>query len=143
MNQEKIVIPGYLRISKIVAYIMYAWVLIGVISLTLRTFLLAFSANPSTPFVKFVYNTSADYLNPFRGIFPAKTVGETGYFDVAAMFAIIIYLFVMWGFSALIHYLQNKIDISRKEQERALNQKVMLANSRPRTSSRSKKTSRK
>ncbi len=143
MNQEKIVIPGYLRISKIVAYIMYAWVLIGVISLTLRTFLLAFSANPSTPFVKFVYNTSADYLNPFRGIFPAKTVGETGYFDVAAMFAIIIYLFVMWGFSALIHYLQNKIDISRKEQEKALNQKVLLANSRPRTSSRSKKTSRK
>ncbi len=119
-QDQQIHIPGYLRISKIIAYIMYIWVLIGVISLTLRVFLLAFSANPNTPFVEFIYKTSADYLNPFRGIFPSKAVGETGYFDVASMFAIIIYLFIMWGFSALIHYLQYKIDLSRKEQEKQI-----------------------
>lgn len=127
MADNKIVIPGYLRISKVIAYIMYVWVLIGVISLTLRTFLLAFSANPTTPFVKFVYNTSADYLNPFRGIFAPKAIGETGYFDVAAMFAIIIYLFIMWGFSSLIHYLQFKIDMSVKEQQKNLDRKTRRA----------------
>lgn len=119
-TSNKVVIPGYLRISKVIAYILYAWVLIGVITLVLRVFLLAFSANPATPFVEFIYKTSADYLNPFRGIFPSKPVGETGYFDVAAMFAIIIYLFVMWGFSSLIHYLQYKIDLSRSEQEKQI-----------------------
>lgn len=119
-ENQQVQIPGYLRISKVIAYILYAWVLIGVITLTLRVFLLAFSANPSTPFVEFIYKTSADYLNPFRGIFPSKPVGETGYFDVASMFAIIIYLFIMWGFSSLIHYLQYKIDVSRKEQEKQI-----------------------
>lgn len=119
-NNQQVSIPSYLRISKIIAYILYVWVLAGVISLTLRVFLLAFSANPSTPFVEFIYKTSSDYLNPFRGIFPSKPLGETGYFDVAAIFAIIIYLFIMWGFSALISYLQNKIDISRKQQEKQI-----------------------
>jgi uncharacterized protein YggT (Ycf19 family) len=140
MNDNKIVIPGYLRISKIVAYVLYIWVLIGVISLTLRTFLLAFSANPSTPFVEFVYKTSADYLNPFRGIFPSKPIGETGYFDVASVFAIIIYLFIMWGFSSLISYVQFKIDASKKEQEKLLNQKAQAVRTaqqpRPRPATR-------
>lgn len=129
-NNQQIKVPAYLKISKVIAYILYIWVLIGVISLTLRVFLLVFSANPDTPFVQFIYKTSADYLNPFRGIFPPKPVGETGYFDVAAVFAIIIYLFIMWGFSALISYLQNKIDLTRAEQEK----QILLAN---RQSSRS------
>ncbi len=117
--------PGYLRVSKVIAYIMYAWTLIGVITLSLRVFLLAFSANSTTPFVKFIYNTSADYLEPFRGIFPAKPVGQTGYLDIAALFAIIIYLLIMWGFSELISYLQYKIDQSKKQQREQ--QKVRLA----------------
>ncbi len=122
--------PAYLRVSKVIAYIMYAWTLIGVITLSLRVFLLAFSANATTPFVKFIYNTSADYLEPFRGIFPAKPVSQTGYLDVASLFAIIIYLLIMWGFSELISYVQYKIDKSKKTQREQ--QKVRLATqSRP------------
>lgn len=103
-------VPGYLRISKVIAYILYAWVFFGVIVLGLQVFLLAFSANPATPFVHFIYRTSADYLEPFRQIFPPHQVSDTGYLDVAAVFAIIIYLLIAWGFSSLIHYIQFKID---------------------------------
>jgi uncharacterized protein YggT (Ycf19 family) len=103
-------VPMYLNISKVMAYVMYAWVMIGVITLGLRVFLLALSANTDVPFVRFIYNTSADYLTPFRGIFPSKEFGATGYLDVAAIFAVIIYLFVGWGFSALITFLQSKVD---------------------------------
>jgi uncharacterized protein YggT (Ycf19 family) len=120
VKNNEIVIPAYLRISKVIAYLLYAWVIIGVVSLVLRVFLLAFSANPTTPFVEFIYKLSSDYLQPFRGIFPAKPVGETGYLDIAAMFAIIVYLFVMWAFSALIHYLQFKIDQTQAEQEKQI-----------------------
>ena len=74
-DSQQVQIPGYLRISKIIAYILYAWVLIGVITLTLRVFLLAFSANPSTPFVEFIYKTSADYLNPFNHYLSVHHVG--------------------------------------------------------------------
>ena len=94
-QNQSITIPAYLRVSKIIAYLVYAWVIIGVVSLTLRVFLLAFSANAATPFVEFVYRTSADYLQPFRGIFPAKDIGETGYLDVAALFAVIMYPFLI------------------------------------------------
>ena len=109
-------VPAYLRVSKIIAYLMYAWVFIGIIALSLRVFLLAFSANIGTPFVEFVYRTSADYLQPFRNIFPPRQIGETGYFDVAAIFAIIIYLIVAWGFSSLVGYIQYHIDKEKSRQ---------------------------
>lgn len=110
MESSKVKVPAYLTIGKVITYAMYAWVLFGIIVLGLRVFLLAFSANASTPFVNFVYNTSATFLQPFRGIFPPKAIGETGYLDVAALFAIIIYALVGWGFSALTHYIQSKIN---------------------------------
>lgn len=118
--EKKIVIPSYLRISKIIAFVMYAWVFAGIVLMGLRVFLLLFSANPTTPFVEFVYRTSADYLEPFRGIFPPRAVSETGYFDVAALFAIIIYLLLAWGFSALLQYIQYRIDKITEEQKENL-----------------------
>lgn len=116
--QQEIKVPGYLQISKILGYVMYAWVFFGIIVLGLRVFLLAFSANTSTPFVEFIYRTSADYLEPFRGIFPSKSISETGYLDVAAIFAIIIYLLIGWGFSAFIRYIQSRIS-AFEDQETA------------------------
>lgn len=101
-------LPAYYKIGKIIAYAMYLWVIFGIIMLGLRVFLLAFSANSSTPFVNFIYTTSQSFLNPFRGIFPPKSVGETGYLDVAALFAIIIYALLGWGFKALIDFVQAK-----------------------------------
>lgn len=103
-------VPGYLSVSRIIAYIVYAWAFIAVVVLALRVFLLAFSANASTPFVEFVYRTSADYMAPFRDIFPVKPLSETGYFDVAALFAIIMYLLLAWLISSVIHLIQHKID---------------------------------
>lgn len=108
-KNNKVEIPAYLNVGKVLTYAMYAFVIFAEIVLAFRVFLLAFSANPSSPFVKFIYNTSADFLQPFRGIFPPKAVGETGYLDVSAMFAIIVYGLIAWGFSALIGYINHKI----------------------------------
>ncbi len=107
---KEVNVPGYLSVSKIIAYIVYAWAMIAVVLLGLRVFLLAFSANINTPFVEFVYRTSADYMAPFRDIFPVKPISETGYFDVAALFAIIMYLLFAWLVSSVIHLIQGKID---------------------------------
>lgn len=117
-------VPGYLRISRILAYVMYAWVIFGIIVLLLRVFLLAFSANLAAPFAEFVYRTSNDYLQPFRGIFPPKELGETGYLDVAALFAIIVYLFIAWLFSSLVGYVQHKIDENVEEQKQGFKAKL-------------------
>ena len=121
--QKEIKVPGYLKIGKVVTLLLYIWVMFGVIVLGLRVFLLAFSANAATPFVQYIYKTSADYLAPFRGIFPSKPVGETGYLDIASIFAIIMYLLFAWLVSAGINYIQSKID-TIKEQEAARKKKV-------------------
>lgn len=118
---KEIHVPAYLKAGKIIGYAMYIWVVFGIIVLGLRVFLLAFSANPDTPFVEFIYNTSATFLQPFRGIFPPKSVSETGYLDVASIFAMIIYGLIGWGFSSFTSYFQDKIDqykAAAKEQMR-------------------------
>lgn len=120
MNDElkkEIKVPGYLKVGKVISWLLYIWVIYGIVVLSIRVFLLAFSANATTPFVKFIYNSSADYLGPFRGIFPARSVGETGYLDIAALFAIIMYLLFVWLVSAGINYIQSKIDILGDEEK--------------------------
>ena len=118
MEENKIKIPAYLSVGKIILYAMYIWILFGIIVLGLRVFLLAFSANTTTPFVNFIYNTSNTFMQPFREIFPPKAVSETGYLDVAAVFAMIIYGLIGWGFSALIHWIQNKIDVYKLQAKK-------------------------
>lgn len=115
MNElKKSPVPSYLTVGKVIGYAMYIWVIYGLIVLGISVFLQAFAANPETPFVKFIYNASATFMEPFRGIFPSKPVGQTGYIDVAAIFAMIIYSFIGWGFSALIDYIQSKINAVKR-----------------------------
>ncbi|HEX5394934.1 MAG TPA: YggT family protein [Candidatus Saccharimonadales bacterium] len=114
--------PGFLKFSKVIVWLLYLWILFGIIMLVLRVFLLAFSANTATGFAHFVINTSDDYLQPFRGIFPPHKVGDTGYLDVSALFAIIILLFVAWGFNTLISYIQDKIDLSKDTQQHEIDE---------------------
>lgn len=132
-QRAEIQVPAYLRLSKLLVWALYFWVVIGIASLVLRVFLLAFSANMSAGFAQFVANVSSDYLAPFRGIFPAKQIGTTGYLDVSALFAIIVYLFVAWGFGALISYVQHKIDNTVYDQKQEIAEKkrrVQLADSK-------------
>jgi uncharacterized protein YggT (Ycf19 family) len=116
----RVKVPAFLKLSKVAAWLMYLWVLFGIIVLTLRVLLLAFSASTTAGFYQFVINTSTQYLDPFRGLFPPHQVGDTGYIDVSALFAIVVYIFVAWGFSALTSYVQHKIDMSKEVQQKAL-----------------------
>ena len=113
-NERRGEVPAYLNIGKVLTYAMYALIIFAEILLAFRVFLLAFSANPDSAFTRFVYNPSADFLQPFRGIFPPKPVGETGYFDVSALFAMIVYGLIAWGFSALIGYINTRIALYNK-----------------------------
>jgi uncharacterized protein YggT (Ycf19 family) len=119
-QKKDLKIPGYLRFSKVIVWFLYFYVLLGVVSLVFRIFLLAFSADSTAGFYKLVFNVSNDYLQPFRGIFPTKPVGETGYLDISSLFAILVYLLIIWGLHSLINYVQDKIDITKATQEKEL-----------------------
>ena len=118
--KNEITVPSYLKFSKVLVWLMYFWVMIGVAALAMRVFLLAFSANMNAGFANFVLTVSNDYMEPFRGLFTGRSVGVTGYLDVSAMFAIIVYLFVAWGFKALIEYIEQKIEINKAQQRDVL-----------------------
>lgn len=116
-ESDRVSVPAGLTVSKVLITLIYFWTMFGVIVLGLRVFLLAFSANPTANFVSFIYNTSQNYLEPFRGMFPGKPIGTTGYFDVSALFAMIIYLFIAWGLTSLIAYVTIKITKVKDEAE--------------------------
>ena len=104
-----------IKLVRGITYVVYAFTLIAVVSLTLAFFLLLFGANADTPFVKFVYQVAYDFGQPFRGIFPTRPVGETGYFSTTALFAIVMYLFFAAGINALIGYINLKMAKHQEE----------------------------
>ena len=62
--------------------------------LGLRIILRFFGANPSTPFVNWVYESSDSLLAPFAGIFPVSRIDGGFIVDFPAIFAVIIYAFI-------------------------------------------------
>ncbi|GAA1061955.1 hypothetical protein GCM10009573_33830 [Agromyces bracchium] len=107
--------PWYLRLLKIATWILYVWVLIGVIALSLRVFLLLFAANPDAGFAAFVYRVSDAYLHPFRDIFPTRDLSDGGYLDVSALFAIIIYALIAGGIGAGVAAISRRIERSERQ----------------------------
>lgn len=99
----------FIKGARALTYIVYGYALVAASFLSVGFFLLLFSANQSTPFVKFVYDTAAIFLTPFRGIFPVRSVSDTGYFSASALFAIIMYLLLALGMNALINYVTMKM----------------------------------
>ncbi len=119
-TKTEVQVPGYLKASKIITYVFYFYIVIGIISLTVRIFLLLLNASTAAGFYQFVMRTSNQYLQPFRGLFPTAQTQNGGYLDVSALFAIVIYLFLLWGVKSLVNYIQNKIDITTARQEQEL-----------------------
>lgn len=106
----------FIKLSRGFSYFVYGFGLVASAFLTLTFFLLLFSANATTPFVRFIYETSAAFLTPFRDIFPVRSISDTGYFSPSILFAIIMYLALALGMNALISYLTLK----RIQHEEAL-----------------------
>lgn len=62
--------------------------------LGLRVLFRLFDANRTNDFVDWVYRTSGDLMQPFRGIFPNQEIAGGYTLDVNALFAILIYLII-------------------------------------------------
>lgn len=98
----------FIKFTRAVSYVVYAYTVLAVVFLTFGFFLLLFGANADTPFVQFVYKGANDFMQPFRGIFPTHQINETGYLNSAMLFAIIFYLMFAAAVNALISYINLK-----------------------------------
>ena len=97
-----------IKFARVITYLVYAYFLIATVFLILGFFLLLFGANPDTSFVKFVYHFAAEFLAPFRGIFPTHQISDRSYFSAAGLFAIIMYGIGAMAIHALINYITLK-----------------------------------
>ncbi len=67
-----------------------------------------FQANPTTPFVSWVYGISGYFISPFRGLFGSLNLNSGSVLDIPALFAIIIYTIVGYVLVTLINATTNE-----------------------------------
>lgn len=90
-------------------------VIVGIVTviLGLRFIFRLFAANPDNGLVEWVYNSSAEIMGPFRGIFPTATV-EGSVVDFPALFAIFIYMLIGFFVVYIIDSLANSTSKRRR-----------------------------
>lgn len=128
-----------IKVARALTYLVYTWLIIATTFLFLGFILLLLSANPTTPFVHFVYQIAAHFLEPFRGMFPTHQISDTAYFSSAALFAIVFYSIIAFFVHALIDYITMKLrktEIELEEAYRLADQPQRAAPTQPRRSAK-------
>ena len=87
-------IPVFLKIGKVLVWIVYA-LAVATACLLIMAFLLRLAgANPGSAFVDWVYRNAELAMRPFRGIFPTHELGGAAVVDLSLLFAALMYLIV-------------------------------------------------
>ena len=85
------------KVSKVLLWIVYAWVVINIVLLFLAFVLRLFGASTDAGFTQWVYRSVERSMAPFRGIFEPIPLNGQSVLDTSLLFAIIIY-----GLAALL-----------------------------------------
>jgi uncharacterized protein YggT (Ycf19 family) len=116
-----------LRVAKGVVVLVYAFVLIDLVLLTLGFFLRLFGASTDAEFTRWVYRNVDRIMEPFRGMFPSQALSDQSVLDVSLLFAMIVYSIVGIALHALVEWLTGKIVALRHRQQIAALQSQQTA----------------
>lgn len=108
---------GFIKFARALVYIVYAYLMIAVVTLIFGFTLLLLGASQSSSFVQFVYDLSLQFLQPFRGMFPVTQITDSSYFSASGLFAIIFYSLFAMGIHSLINWLTLK-ELQHEEELR-------------------------
>lgn len=115
-----------LRFARGLSWIVYAMFIAAVVVLVLAFFLLLFNASTDASFTQWVYRSAERVLQPFRGIFPAASLGDRGsIIDFAILFAIVMYGVFALVVDAVVRWLDGRIREQRWQA--ALEDRASLA----------------
>jgi uncharacterized protein YggT (Ycf19 family) len=101
------------RIARALTWLIYAFVIVVLIILTLGFFLLLFGANPQADFAEWVYRSLNRVMAPFRGIFEPVPLDGHSVLDTSVLFAMIIYSIAAMLLHALITWLTDRLYYAR------------------------------
>jgi uncharacterized protein YggT (Ycf19 family) len=110
-SKEHIVWAG-----RALVYLVYFFVTVALIMLTLGFFLLLFGANPDAGFAEWVYRSLDRVMAPFRGLFESIRLNGRSVLDVSVLFAMIVYGIVALALRALIDWLTYRVDLLRARE---------------------------
>jgi Na+-translocating ferredoxin:NAD+ oxidoreductase RnfA subunit len=105
-------------ISKILLWIVYAWVVLNLVLLFLAFWLRLFGANPQADFTQWVYRSVSRSMAPFRGIFEPIVLSDQSVLDTSLLFAMIIYGVVALLLRAGIDWVTDFVEKRRRRLER-------------------------
>ena len=115
---EQSPLPWVLKAVRVVVWIVYALVMATAILLTLDFMLRLFGANSTNSFVQWVYGSTDRAMQPFRGIFPTKQLGDSSSaLDFSVLFAAIFYFVLAIAVDILLRWLSRRL--RRDEREAA------------------------
>jgi uncharacterized protein YggT (Ycf19 family) len=104
-------------IAKVLAWLVYVWVVIDLILLFLAFILRLFGANPDAGFTEWVYRSVQRAMAPFRGIFEPIALTDDSVLDTSLLFAMIIYGLVALFLRAGIDWLSAFVARHRRQLE--------------------------
>lgn len=116
-----------LRAAKAVVVLIYAFVLIDLVLLTLGFFLRLFGASTDAEFTRWVYRNVDRIMEPFRGMFPSHAVSDVSVLDVSLLFAMIVYAIAGIALHALVEWMTGRIVGLRHRQQMAALQRQHTA----------------
>jgi uncharacterized protein YggT (Ycf19 family) len=115
---EKSPFPIFLKIGRVLVWIVYAIVLVNAILLTLAFMLRLFGANPDAGFVEWVYRSVDHAMRPFRGIFPTQEIGDNSVLDFSLLFAAIVYFVLALLLDLVLRWLTQRLYFRQQETAR-------------------------
>lgn len=112
-------VPTFLRIGRFVVRALYV-IAIAIVVLLMLTFVLRlFGASTDASFTRWVYRNADAAMQPFRGIFPTRTIGEASVLDVSVLVGALVYVVVAIGGDALFHSLSTRLERQQAEAAHA------------------------
>jgi uncharacterized protein YggT (Ycf19 family) len=102
------------KISKVLLWAVYVWVVLNLVLLFLAFLLRLFGANPEAGFTEWVYRGVQRSMAPFRGIFEPIVLTDESVLDTSLLFAMIIYGLVALFLRAGIDWITERL--SKREQ---------------------------
>lgn len=109
--QRRVLLLG----ARALVWVVYAYVVVTEVVLTLGFLLLLFGANPDASFVAWAYRSLDRAMEPFRGMFTPIDLNVSANADVGAvldtsvLFAMLVYAFAAWAVHALLTWLTEQI----------------------------------
>jgi uncharacterized protein YggT (Ycf19 family) len=94
-----------LRLARVITLFVYVVVAGGLLVLSLGFVLRLFGASTDAAFTEWVYRNVDRIMEPFRGMFPDRPIGDSSVLDFSLLFAMIVYGIAAVALNALVAWL--------------------------------------